>query len=424
MSGRLVIIGGGLTGVLAALEGHRLGWRDIVLHERFEALGGVALPKVNAGSEMRSGCIYFGGPEDPIVKTLQDIGARFETFDNRFASVAPGPDGARLVCTDFGGPALDCEDFTDEAPAGPSLAHRLGAYPPQIAMHLARYCQWALDGADPSTLDADCVTPLAINRVFPAGADIEALAGAKRSNRWTDELYAIPRQLWGRTDNLTASLPVDGFAGLFETCRKALTERGVEVRLNSLIPPRQALDETGRDDVIVWAANPTLLFKPVGLTPPRLLRKVFTSLVFEADFDGPCPAYVQNFTAEGDVFRAYVYRSGGQTLVTAECVREADALAVADQLPAMLASFGALSVGPVRHVAVEPRWIFHTLEAMSGLKSLRSTLAGRLGDRFVAGAWEPYSKAAKLAEVNASLARARRAVDRPDEGDGQLSLAV
>src|SRR5690606_20423948 len=148
----------------------------------------------------------------------------------------------------------------------------------------------------------------------------EALAGAKRSNRWTDELYAIPRQLWGRTDNLTASLPADGFAGLFETCRKALAERGVEVRLNSLVPPRQALDETERDDVIVWAANPTLLFKPVGLTPPRLLRKVFTSLVFEADFDGPCPAYVQDFTAEGDVFRAYVYRSGGQTLVTAECV--------------------------------------------------------------------------------------------------------
>lgn len=424
MSGRLVIIGGGLTGVLAALEGHRLGWRDIVLHERFEALGGVALPKVVSGAEMRAGCIYFGGPADPIVQSLETIGARFETFDNRFASIAPGPDGARLVCTDFGGPALASDAFTDAAPAGPSLAHRLGAYPPEIAVHLARYCQWALDGADPSGLDGDCVTPLAINRVFPACADIEALAAAKRAGRWTDELYAIPRQLWGRTDNLTASLPADGFAGLFETCRKALAERGVEVRLNSLVPPRQALDETGPDDVLVWAANPTLLFKPVGLAPPKLLRKVFTSLVFEASFDGSCPAYVQNFTAEGDVFRAYVYRSGGQTLVTAECVREADPLAVADQLPGLLSSFGVLGVGPVRHVAVEPRWIFHTLEAMAGLKALRANLAGRLGERFVAGAWEPYAKATKLAEVNAALARARRVVERPAEGDGQLSLAV
>ena len=54
-SQRIRIIGGGLTGVLAAFEAHRLGWRDITLQERFEALGGVARPKLIHGREMRDG---------------------------------------------------------------------------------------------------------------------------------------------------------------------------------------------------------------------------------------------------------------------------------------------------------------------------------------------------------------------------------
>lgn len=411
MSNRLTIVGGGLTGILAALEGHRLGWRDIVLQEAFDGLGGVARPKVIGGAEMREGCIYFGDAGDPIVQTLAEEGVVFDLFPNRFGSVSPGLDDACLYASDFGGPALPCELFGDEAPTGPSLAHRLGCYPPEIAVRLAAYCHWALDGADTTALAGDAVTALAINRVFPAFADLEALAHAKQLHPWTDELYAIPRPLWGRTDNAEAALPAGGFSQMIEICRQALERRGVTIHTNALVPPRQALADLGADDTLVWAANPTVLFKPVDLKPPKLLRKVFHSLVFEAAFDGPTPAYVQNFTATGDVFRAYVYESGGQTFATAECVREADPLAVAEQLQGLMTGMGALQVGALRHVGVGPRWIFHTLEAMAGLKALRATMADRYGPRFVAGAWETYGKSAKFAEVNASLAAARRALD-------------
>ncbi|MGO4610727.1 hypothetical protein AB4142_30810, partial [Variovorax sp. 2RAF20] len=90
-----------------------------------------------------------------------------------------------------------------------------------------------------SAVHGDAAIPLAINRVYPAGAETPALVALKASNEWADELYGIPRGLSGRTANVTASLPAGGFTALFETCRRALEALGVDIRFESLISPRQ-----------------------------------------------------------------------------------------------------------------------------------------------------------------------------------------
>lgn len=407
MSNKVRIVGGGLTGVLAAFEAHRLGWRDITIQERFEALGGVARPKMIHGREMRDGCVYFGGAGDPIVETLTAHGAAFETFDNRFGSLSTGADGKRVFTWDFGGPAIDCPAGKVGKPADDSLAARLSAYPPQIAAELEAYVRWHLD-ADPALVHGDAAIPLAINRVFPAAADLPALAAAKASDPWADELYAIPRGLSGRTANVTATLPAGGFAKLFDGLHGALTRLGVKVELNCLVPPRQLMADIGDDETIVWAANPTPLFKPLGLSTPSLVKKSFFTYVYEvADFDGPCPVYVQNFTAQGAAFRAYLYESNGQRLVVAECVREADLKTLPTELRTLLSGFGSLKLGSLVHSDAQPRWIYHSLSAIQGLSALRAKLSERFGGRFIPGAWEPYAKSAKLAEVNAALATAR-----------------
>jgi len=413
MSERMRIVGGGLTGILAAFEAHRLGWRDITIQERFEALGGVARPRLRHGKEMRDGCIYFGGPDsqgrgDPIVEALTAHGAKFETFDNRFGSVSLGADGHRVFTWDFGGPAVDCAVTKIGRPAGDSLAARIAAYPQTIADRLEAYCRWHLE-TDLETVHGEAAIPLAINRVFPAAADLSALASLKATNPWADELYAIPRGLSGRTANLTATLPVGGFSALLDTCHKALLNLGVKVELNALVSPRALLAAPEVGETVVWAANPTPLFKPLGLATPTLLKKSFATYVFEVDFDGPCPVYVQNFTAQGAAFRVYLYESGGQKLAVAECVREADLAKLPTEMRVLMSGFGSLKVGALLHTDVQPRWIYHTLDAIDGLKALRGALAARFGASFIPGAWEPYAKAAKLAEVNTALAAARQA---------------
>jgi hypothetical protein len=403
---RVRIVGGGLTGILAAFEAHRLGAREIQLFERFDQLGGVALPEVRAGAELREGCIYFGGQGDAIRQLLEAHGARFVEFENRFGSVSPGADGAPVYTEDFGGPALACAETALAAPAGPSLAARIDAYPATIAEPLRRYADWHL-GCELSALHGEAAVPLAINRVFPLGADVAALAKAKQSDPLTDELFAVPRRLWGRTANLTASLPEKGFPALMHHCRRALEALGVEVRSSRLVSPRQALLEHAQGDILVWAASPTPLFKAAGLPTPRMWAKRFAAYVFEVRWTGPVPFYVQNFTAEGGCFRVYVYESGGRILLTAECVAETPDALLRAEIVRLMRGFGSPpQLGACLSATVKARWIYHTLDAVQGLAALRSRLAERMGPAFVAGAWEPYAKAEKFAQVNAALAAA------------------
>jgi hypothetical protein len=403
---RVRIVGGGLTGILAAFEAHRLGARDIELHERFDALGGVALPQVRHGLELRDGCIYFGPVGDPIRALLESHGLRFAEFDNRFGSVSLGEGGELVRIEDFGGPALPCASTAIAAPAGPSLADRIAAYPPPVAEALARYAAWHL-GWDSSQVHGEAAVPMAINRVFPTGANLAALAEAKRSDPTADELWAIPRGLWGRTNNLVASLPEGGFPALLEGCRRGLEAAGVRIHTDDLVSPRQALAAHAPGEVLVWAANPTPLFKAAGAPTPRLKAKSFATYVFAADWDGPRPFYVQNFTAQGACFRIYVYESGPRTLLLAECVAEAQDRPLREEIGRLLHGFGGpVTLGELLSSAVKPRWIYHTCEAIEALGELRRVLGERMGPAFVPGAWEAYAKGEKFAQVNADLARA------------------
>lgn len=400
------IIGGGLTGILAAFQAHRLGARDITLHERFEALGGVALPRTDHGIEQRDRCIYFGPKGHPVRSALEYNGLAFEDFENRFGAVSPTPCGDIAITHDFGGPALPTRGLELNPPVGDSLTDRLRSYPHDIAQTLTRYCQWHL-GTWLDEVHASAVTAMGVNRIFPLGPDIVEIAAAKRAEPLYDDLYGLPRALWGRLDNVTASLPRGGFAHLFAQCRRELEALGVTVHTNSLISPQQALAERRPGDTLVWAADPTPLFKPFGMEPPKPVAKSFATYLFKAKYGGPQPFHVRNFTATGAVFRIYIYESRGQTLCLAECVREAGDAELRREIHRLMSSFGGSCLSLAEQVAVNvgPR-TYLSMDAVRKLKALRATARRAMGDAFVAGGWEQLDRTQRFAEVNSGLAAA------------------
>lgn len=406
---RVRIIGGGMTGILAAFQAHRLGVRDIDLHERFDELGGIALPERHGDKEIRDGCIYFGPEGDPIRALLEAHGCQFEEFDNRFGSVGLGSDGP-LLLDDFGGPALDSAAI-DLAPLeGRTLADRLACYDESMAGPLARYVEWH-SGETPAALHEAACIPMAINRIFPAKADLEALAEAKREDALANELFGIPRSLWGYSQNAKASVPKGGFAQLFRQCRSALEQIGVRIHDSNLATPKKVLTETGPDEVLVWAASPMPLFKQAGIPTPKDTPRKFATYTFEVEWTGPAPFYVQSFTAKGACWRVYLYPSGGSILLTAECVAEVAVDDLVREMHAMLEGFeGDLTVGELLHSAVKPRWLFHSVETIDALGELRIALKNRTGGRFVTGAWEVYAKGEKYRDVEEEL-RAALAVE-------------
>ncbi len=71
--------------------------------------------------------------------------------------------------------------------------------------------------------------------------------------------------------------------------------------------------------------------------------------------------------------------------------------------------FGQLEIVEAVGASMQPRWIYHSMDAMRRLKTLHAALGRQMGASFVAGAWEPYAKGEKFQIVSAGLAAALNA---------------
>lgn len=383
-AGKVRIVGGGLTGVLAAFEALRLGYRDIELLERFDQLGGSALSRQAHGLELRDRRVYFGAPGDPARSLLESAGLRFEDFENRFGSVSCGAGGELAIGHDFAGPVLRSRSLDLSAPTGDSLADRIRAYPSDIAGQLNRYCQWSL-GVWLDEIHTDAVCALGIERVHPTGSDLVQLARLKRAAPLYDDFYGIPRAMWGRLKNATASLPEGGLVPFFRACRRELERAGVKVRTETLASPRELKLDHRSGDLLVWAADAAALYKPAGLEPPTSFRKAVASYTFKARYAGPAPFYVRNFTAEGAVSQIYVYESRGQILFTAECVAEVADGELRREIHRLMSVFGGASLVLGEAVAADHRTRsgYPSMAEVRGLDALRTAYRRELGPGFV-----------------------------------------
>lgn len=399
---RVRIVGGGLTGILAAFQAHRLGARDITLYERHDQIGGAAAGRTLHGLEVRDDRIWFGGRDDPARSLLEAYGLRFVEFENRVASLSPG----NVPTADFGGPALPAPGLLLSPPAGPSLADRLACYPHEVADALSAHARWLMGSVDLAQTHPGVAAPMGINRVFPTGVDLEALAAARRQHALTEELYDVPRGPGDRGADLTASTPQDGFPTFLRRARRALEAAGVRVCETALISPGQSLAERAGGDVLVWAASPTALFRAAGVPAPQLRARNFTTHVIGARWTGPLPFYVHNFTAEGICIRAYLYESGDRTLLSAQCVADAHPSELRSDLHRMTRPFGDLLLSETIATSVRPHWVCHTLDDVRRLGQLRGAMAGLMGPAFVPGGWELHAGADRFQAVSAALAAA------------------
>lgn len=403
------IVGGGLTGILAAFEAHRLGFRDIELHERFDLLGGAALPRVASGLEVREQPIAFGPPGDPMRSLLEGYGLAFDDVENRFGSVSPLPSGDLAIAHDFAGPSLRTPTLRLGTPAGDTLADRLRCYPEDIAQALARYCQWRLGGAWLDEIHASAAGPLGISRVHPIGPETVDVARLKKSDPHYDGFYGIPRDLWGRLQNTVLAQPRGGLAAFFSACGRELVRAGVTIHTQSLVSPRQAQLERNEGDVLVWACDPTALFKPLEIPAPTVRPQTVATYVFKARYFGPAPFRVCNFTTDGGVFRAHLYESRGQVMLAAECVRETPDNDLRREIHRLMSPFGgsSLALQELVSVGVTPRWGCHTVETVTALRRLRAAASRGFDGGFVSCGWEASRPRDAFAEIQAQLADAR-----------------
>lgn len=392
---RVRIVGGGLAGLVAAFQAHRLGVRDIVLHETGDELGGELKVRVAHGLELRQVPFQFGPRGDAVRALFEAQGIVFEDFETRCASVSPAPRGDLTFTRDFAGPALPARDLALAFSNGDSLADRLRAYPSDIAHALSRYCQWRL-GAWLDEVHESAAADLGCGQVFPLGAEIVDLAGLKRTDPRADALYGIPGNLCGRLDDLTASLPRGGFAAFFVHCSQALERLGVDVRYGDRVTAGHALADRQADEVLVWAADPAPLFDLVGLETPKPVRRPVATYLFQARYDGRLPFHVTNFAATGAVFGLHLYETRGHAVVMAQCVAETPEAELKREIHRLMSGFAAaaLTLEDQISLRVSPGRAGMSLDEAHKLTALESALARRSDGRFIP-AWTTHGAVAQ-----------------------------
>ncbi|MBW0151614.1 MAG: NAD(P)-binding protein [Phenylobacterium sp.] len=384
---RVRIIGGGLTGILAAFEAHRLGAREIVLEDALDRLGGWSLPRVSHGIELRDGEFAFGPAQDPMRQALEWRGVAFDEVDLHDGAISPSPTGPRASWGE--GPVLSADVTTPAAAAQPeTLNDILRAYPRSAADPLAHYCQWRL-GVWLDQVHASAAPALGLNqvRLAPVGEAAAPNVSAPRRG-------AVPR---------------DGLNGLFTSAGRALARLGVEIRLHSLVSPREAAQACAEDETVVWAADPMPLFDLAAqkAPKPRLIGERVASYVFRARLEAPVPLTVRNYTGEGKVSALRVYQSRGETLVSVECVDEVGDEPLRAEVLRLLAPFARrpMILDACVLTNMRTRFACPSVEAVQRLDRLEVELAHRFQGRFLVAGWESADAGARIAGLTERMAQ-------------------
>jgi len=372
------IIGGGLTGILAAFEAHRLGAREIVLEDALDRLGGWSLPRVSHGVELRDGEFAFGAAQDPIRQALEWHGVAFDEVDLHVGAVSPSPSGPQASWS--AGPVLTSPAKTPCPDQAETLNDLLRAYPRAAADPLAHYCQWRL-GVWLDQIHASAAPALGLDQVrlvSPGEAPVANVSAPLRG--------ATPR---------------DGLNGLFSAASRALARLGVQIRLHSLVSPRDAALSRTADDIVVWAADPLPLFDLTIQPRPRLIGERVASYVYRARIEAPLPLTIRNYTAEGKISALRVYESRGETLVSIECVDEVGDAELRAEALRLLGPFARrpMILEACLLTNMRTRFTCPSTDAVNRLARLEGEFDRLHKGRFLVAGWESADASARISAL-------------------------
>lgn len=382
------IIGGGLTGILAAFEAHRLGAREIILEDALDRLGGWSLPRVSHGVELRDGEFAFGAAQDPIRRALEWHGVAFDDVDLHVGAISPSPSGPQASWS--AGPVLTAPAKTPCPDQAETLNDLLRAYPRAAADPLAHYCQWRL-GVWLDQIHASAAPALGLDQVRLVSAGEAAAPNV-----------SVPAR---------GATPRDGLNGLFSAASRALARLGVQIRLHSLVSPREAALSRAADDLVVWAADPLPLFDLTAQPRPRLIGERVASYVYRARIEAPLPLTIRNYTAEGRISALRVYESRGETLVSIECV---DEVGDAELRAEALRLLGPFARRPMMLEAclltnMRTRFACPSVEAVTRLARLEAELDHQHEGRFLVAGWESADATVRVSALAGRLGAAMAA---------------
>ena len=398
----VAIVGGGITGCIAALECADRG-HTVDLFEMGSELGGIMRDVVHQKTHYFNGCHYFdrGTPWFEAIRPrlkceFVDFVHEYGSFTDMLGQRRSHDDFAQPL---FGGPTPSFDAHASFATVG----DRLNAYPPAIARALR---EWSQGFGNPDALHAGCINAMQLGRVF-FDDDVAGMVREKANNPVADELLGLPRTVRDPdTTKAFGSLPPGGHDRFFEALRDLLQSVGVRQHLSTPVAPLARPDGTislrarGKPlevDRAIFCCNPTALIIASGLG--RLDSPVTNMFCLVGNLPStpsPQTIYHQVFSDSSSVIRVFTYDLAGPKVTIEGFDRGQDDDDICRDAASMLGQLGAPGLSGTPKITRQKRYVNFTPGDLDLFERFEAS-APALG--IVPGGWQHYSRDDKLASI-------------------------
>ena len=319
----LVIIGGGISGCVAALFAAQKNY-DVHLIEKDERLGGILNDVSQKDDSYFRACQYIN-PKASWYKEIPFKELDLQEFSHERGTYTDIFDEISLE-RNIAGPSTS-ETFNTEIKISDkihnlSFVDRIKFYPKKIQNKIRK---WFMSfNIDINGLSGKSANSFAVGRIFFRG-DIKKIKLLKEKSKELDDLLGLKRDEMNLR-NINASLPNNGYDEFFFKFKSILVKNKVKISLSTIVKPiwdhkilKLRIKGTEiKPDKVIWTGNPTGLIKSYGYPLLESLHIKSKDIFIELNDKVKENIYLQIYSTKIPISRIFFYNLKNKGKMTIE----------------------------------------------------------------------------------------------------------
>ena len=327
MRKKIIIVGGGITGCMAALSASDMGL-DVEIYEKNNNLGGILQDISFKKDKYYRNCQYLN-PHESWYKSFIQKKFKIKNFNhikfsiNNFFNKEIFSKGIAGLAVNR---SINLKDINFVLSSKKTMQERVKAYPKLISNKINFWLK--KNNHSISNLSSMSCDGLGLKRIFSL-KNYDKVKKIKQSESSYDDLVGLPDK-YLKSQKVLAALPDKGYNFFFKQMESELKKKNVKIYLNSIVKPIWRKNQLGlkyesknvKNDLIFWSGNPTGLIKNYGM--PLLDSDYITSKNFYSKLSGSIKNnfYIQIYDLNHPVTRIFVYKLNNVVKTTIETMSQ------------------------------------------------------------------------------------------------------
>jgi len=323
---KYIIVGGGVTGVVTALNLKNKN-KEVEMYELKESLGGVLEDYSSNDKKYFNSCQYINAETYWAKDLLKNYKKEFIEFEHKYGSYTDLFD-EEVASNDFAGITINKSKNIELLNTDwITLYDRLNSYPKNLSQPILSWVERF--NINPKLIDGNGAIGLQVSRIFIRENANEILVKKQKLKHY-DDLYGLPRS-YLRLGKLRALLPINGYSNLFRKIYDTEFKGKIVVNFKSPTVPFWSSEnklsikiknENYESKKIIWTCNPTALIRFYNGNKIDSIKTKMTIYVADLENIEIDPFYIQVFSKKMSIVRIFIYKIANKSKITIECFNE------------------------------------------------------------------------------------------------------